>query len=218
AARRFGSGPCTRAGTLLACATLVGPALAGNLAMLTVSLAALGTAGGFLDVAMNTQGVLVEREYRRPIMSGFHALWSVGTMAAAVAAGVAAAARVDVRVHFAVAAAVLAVAAVAGTRSLVPPSEEPGGGGASTEAARAGRAAAIAAVAVGVVAFCSLVGEGSASDWSAVYLRENLGAGPGLAAAGFAAFSLAMAVVRFAVDRLSERFGPVAVVRAGAVT
>jgi MFS family permease len=50
-----------------------------------------------------------------------------------------------------------------------------------------------------------------------IHLRENLGASPGLAAAGFAAFSLAMACVRFAADALSARYGPVTVVRVGAV-
>jgi MFS family permease len=67
---------------------------------------------------------------------------------------------------------------------------------------------------LGVVGFSSFFGEGSAHDWSAIYLRDVLGTGPGMAAAGFAAFSLAMAAVRFAGDRLSARFGPVRLVRA----
>jgi MFS family permease len=69
-------------------------------------------------------------------------------------------------------------------------------------------------VMLGVVGFSSFFGEGSAHDWSAIYLRDVLGTGPGMAAAGFAAFSLAMAAVRFAGDRLSARFGPVRLVRA----
>ena len=45
-------------------------------------------------------------------------------------------------------------------------------------------------------------------DWSAVYLHEDLGASPALAGAGFAAFSLAMAVGRFSGDHLAARLGP----------
>jgi MFS family permease len=67
---------------------------------------------------------------------------------------------------------------------------------------------------LGVVGFSSFFGEGSAHDWSAIYLHDVLGTSAGTAAAGFAAFSLAMAAVRFAGDRLSARFGPVRLVRA----
>lgn len=53
------------------------------------------------------------------------------------------------------------------------------------------------------------------ADWSAVYLNGTLGTGPGLAAAGFAAFSATMVAGRLLGDRLIARFGPVALVRAG---
>ena len=50
-------------------------------------------------------------------------------------------------------------------------------------------------------------------DWSAVYLHDDLGAAPALAGAGFAAFSLAMAVGRFSGDHLAARLGPVRLLR-----
>ena len=65
-----------------------------------------------------------------------------------------------------------------------------------------------------MIAFCSFFGEGSASDWSAVYLTDELDAGPALAATAFAAFSVAMAGARFATDPLRERFGADLLVRA----
>ena len=54
------------------------------------------------------------------------------------------------------------------------------------------------------------------ADWSAVYLNGPLGTGPGFAAAGYAAFSVAMAAGRLFGDRLAQRFGQVWLVRAGA--
>jgi fucose permease len=72
-----------------------------------------------------------------------------------------------------------------------------------------------ALVLLGVIAFCSFVGEGSASDWSAVYLAEELSAAPALAASAFAAFSVAAAVGRFATDPLRERISPSTLVRGG---
>ncbi len=217
--RRIGTGPSTRCGALVVCAALIGPALAGGLAALTLGLVALGVAGGFLDVVMNAQAVLVERRYGRPIMSGFHALWSVGSMASAVAAGIVAAATVGVVLHFGVAALALAAAGLVALRGLLSPHEERAmrPGPVPTEPLRKRRFVAPVAVLLGIIGFCSLVAEGSALDWSAVFLRENLGAAPAIAAAAFAAFSLAMALVRFTVDRLSARFGPVAVVRAGGI-
>jgi MFS family permease len=67
---------------------------------------------------------------------------------------------------------------------------------------------------LGLLALCGQVGEGSAGDWSAVYLRVNLGSPAGVAATGLAAFSVTMAAGRLAGDRLASRFGSVMLVRA----
>jgi hypothetical protein len=70
---------------------------------------------------------------------------------------------------------------------------------------------------LGVLGFCLLLAEGSAYDWAAVYLRVGVGAAPGVAAAGVAAFSAAMTVGRAAGDRVVARVGPVAAFRGGAL-
>ena len=68
---------------------------------------------------------------------------------------------------------------------------------------------------LGAAGLCALLAEGAAADWSAVYLQDSLGTSAGFAAAGFAAFSLAMAAGRMFGDRLAARFGPVRLVRCG---
>jgi len=68
---------------------------------------------------------------------------------------------------------------------------------------------------LGAAGLCALLAEGAAADWSAVYLQDNLGTSAGFAAAGFAAFSVAMAAGRMFGDRLAARFGPVRLVRYG---
>ncbi|HWB38133.1 MAG TPA: MFS transporter, partial [Rugosimonospora sp.] len=70
---------------------------------------------------------------------------------------------------------------------------------------------------LGVLAFCALVGEGAAADWSAVYLRDNLTSSAGFAAAGYAAFAGAMTLGRIFGDRLGTRLGPVLLVRASGI-
>jgi MFS family permease len=68
-------------------------------------------------------------------------------------------------------------------------------------------------LALGVLGVCGLVGEGATGDWSAVYLRDNLGTSAGFAALGFAAFSVTMTLGRGIGDRLIHRFGVVPVIR-----
>lgn len=73
---------------------------------------------------------------------------------------------------------------------------------------RARRAGAWRAVLLlGVIALCSTYGEGAVSDWGALHLRDDLGAAPGLAAAGYAAFALAEACGRLAGTTLLARLG-----------
>jgi MFS family permease len=67
---------------------------------------------------------------------------------------------------------------------------------------------------LGTVGLCALLVEGATADWSAVYLHDNLRTSAGFAAAGFAAFALAMTVGRLLGDRLAARFGPVRLIRA----
>ena len=70
-------------------------------------------------------------------------------------------------------------------------------------------------LALGAVALCTLLAEGALNDWSAVYLADVHDAGPGLAAAGLAAFSVAMGVGRLAGDPLAERIGGARLARSG---
>jgi MFS family permease len=216
---RFGSRPVTRVAAVALCVCLVGPGLARDLPTLAVALALLGAGIGLMDVAMNAHGALVERGYGRSIFSGLHGLWSVGGLLGAVTGGLAARAGWSPVRHFAVAGLVLGVVVLIGTHWLLPAT-----GDAASPAAPAPGAAAsgreramgwsLPLILLGVVGFSSFFGEGAAHDWSAVHLRDVLGTSPGMAAAGFAAYSVAMAAVRFGGDRLSTRFGPVRLVRA----
>ncbi|MDF1504522.1 MFS transporter [Roseisolibacter sp. H3M3-2] len=206
---RRGSRPVTRAGALAFAAALPFPALAPDPLSLAAALAVVGAANGVLGVAMNAQAAAVERAYRRPIMASFHALFSLGGLAGSAAGGVLAARGVSVRAHLAGTAAVLAVVAWLAARRLLPPSAD------ATPDAPAFARPTRALAALGVIAFCVLFGEGAMADWTAVYLRDVAGTGPGLAAAGYAAFSLAMAGGRAGGYALTVRLGAVRLVGGG---
>ncbi|MDP9370632.1 MAG: MFS transporter, partial [Chloroflexota bacterium] len=213
---RFGSRPATTVAVVALAATVPLPALAGGLGTLTLALVLLGAANGALDVAMNAQAVAVERRFGHPIMSSFHAAFSFGGLAGAILGGLAAAAGIDPLPHLAVVGVVGAGLGITAARGLLPAAadarrETPTGTGPTF--ARPSRRL----VGLGILAFCCLLGEGAMADWSAVYLDGSLGTGPGLAAAGFASFSLTMAFGRLIGDRLAARWGPVALARCGGV-
>jgi predicted MFS family arabinose efflux permease len=187
------------------------PALATSAVGLILGAVALGAANGAIDVAMNAHGVEVERRIGRPILSSLHAGFSAGGLAGAGAGAVIAGAGVDVRVHFAAMSLVLALTALAAAPRLLP-----------AEADAAPPAAVLALPPrslwpLGLIAFCCLLAEGAAADWSAVYLDGPLGTGAGTAALAFTAFSVAMTVARLAGDRLTLALGPVRLVRDGAL-
>lgn len=207
---RYGSRPVARAAMLASAAAIALPPHAPDRTLLTLALVLLGASSSVMNVALNTQAAAIERRMRRPIMAGLHALFSLGGLAGAMAGGLIAAAGIPSGLHLGGAAVVIAVVTLLATPALLRSrSDGAAGGAAFTLPTRP-------MLLLGAVAFCVLFGEGAVADWSAVYLRDATGAGPGLAAAGFAAFSLMMATGRFFGDTLSVRVGPLRMMRTGA--
>jgi MFS family permease len=207
-AARVGSRRATRlaAVTFVLVAPLV--ALAPGFGWLVVAALGFGVANGSLDVAMNAHGVAVERRAGRPLLAGFHAAFSLGGLAGAASGALAAGAGVDPRVNLPVLGLVCALVLAPAWRGL---------GGVESRDARGVLVARPSGPlwVLGGIAFCSLLAEGAAADWSAVYVARDLGASEALAGAAYACFSLTMAVGRLVGDRLVSAAGPVVVVRAG---
>ena len=191
-------------------AAVVLPAVAVNAATLLVATFLVGVASGTLDIAMNAQGVAVERAAGGRLFNSFHAAFSFGALAGAGAASIAAAAGVGPMPHLVAVAVIGAVVAVMLAPGLLRDRGVPHG----PRLARPSRHLAI----LGVMAFCVLLAEGAVLDWSGVYLATETGAGAGVAPLGLAAFSLCMALARSAGDRATARLGPVATTRLGALT
>jgi len=181
-------------------------ALAPGLGWLAAALAVMAAANSVIDVAMNAQGVELERRYRRPILSGLHAAHPFGMLAGGLGGTAAAAADLAVGPHFGLAGGVGLVAGLAATRWLVAEPDRPRR---RLLARPSGRL-----LLLGVIAFCAFLLDGTANNWSAAQLHGERGAAPALAAAGFSAFTAALALGRLAGDRLVARFGRLRVVRA----
>jgi MFS family permease len=191
----------------------------GEPAVLALALVLNGALTGGLDVSMNANAVAVIRHTRRPLMPAFHALFSVGGMLGSATGGLAAAVGLQVTVHF----GLVAVAGVATTllvaRHLAddpgqPPAPRRHAGPVAAVRATARRLDVLLVV-LGAITFCSALSEGAMADWTALFLRNVLHTGEGAAAAGFAAFSVAMAVSRFGGSLVLTRWDAARVVAVG---
>jgi MFS family permease len=203
---RHGSARATRAFGVLYCLLAWAPGAAGTLALLWLALLVWGAAMGSFDVSMNAQGVSVEAAYRRPVLSGFHAVWSIGSFVGAVLGGLGAALDVHVALQQAVLGAVLALAVwLAGRALIADPPHEP----AAPRERRGWRARMPRRrlLLLGLAAVFALMAEGAVTDWSSVLLREHLHAPSGQDSLAYAAFCVTMTAGRLAGDRVVQALG-----------
>lgn len=192
--------------------TLVLPALATSLALLCVALAVAGAGAGLADMAMNAEGSIVESRYGTSIMSSLHGFWSVGVLIGGGVSALAAHQALDTRVQFLLEAIVLAAIGVVASRALIDeePVEE-------VEAPPMFSLPPREVIAIGLIGLFAVFGEIGGTDWSALYLKRELGASPGVAALAVSALAFAMALTRLLGDHAIRRLGPVATVRAAGV-
>jgi predicted MFS family arabinose efflux permease len=186
---------------------IAGPAvgLAWSASSLFGALALWGLFQGGLDVTMNTQAAAVERLARAPIMPRFHGMWSLGALLGAVIGAACVGAHVGLVPQLVIIGAVVLIAGQALTRRLVPDPVDPGP--ASGSDARKPRPAwmTTSVAILAAVAFASMTCEGAAADWSANYLRNVVGAGPGVSGLSYAAYALMMVITRLGAMRLHAR-------------
>jgi len=205
--------------------SLAGPlvGLAGSLPALFAALFAWGSFQGTLDVSMNTQAVTVERTARRPLMSGFHACWSIGAFAGAGIGALGVAAGLSLtRQLLALALPVLLIAGWLTTRMLPDPATSEISDRNDTSRSRASRHRHPAGrptphlqpgirlsrpvLILGAIAFASMLCEGASADWASVYLRGSIHVGAAAAGLGYTGFALMMVIIRLSGNRLLSRF------------
>lgn len=211
---RWGSGPSVRVLALLHPPVLLAVLFAPSAGTLATALALFGATGGLLDVAMNAHGVAVERALGRPVLSSFHASFSAGGLAGAGLGGLALGLGVPPLVHVSAVGLLGVLAGLTIGRFTLPATADLDE--TRPEMALASRAWRMPAVwLLGGLGFLCAVNEGGVADWGAVYLRDALGAGPGVDGLAFAAFMLSMMVGRFVGDALRRRFSDLALLGGG---
>lgn len=216
-ADRLGTRVVVPASGVLCSTALLLPGLPRDLWTLAGALLVFGFGNGCLDVSMNAHAVHVEKAYDRPVMSAFHATFSVGGVIAALVGAGAAGAGMSPAATLGAAGAVGIVTALVSARGLLP--STPATATTATEGVGAPaakpRTASRSIWALAALALMIMLCEGAANDWSALHLKTVLGAPASTAAFGYGTYAATMTIGRLLTDRLSARFGPVAVLRHG---
>ncbi len=205
---RFGTHVMTPLTTVGCAVMMVFIGASFNYASLTLSLLIFGICQGTMDVSMNANGMAVEHAGAGPIMSRLHASWSIGAFVGALVSTQVAALGIPVLPEFAVTASVLAIGGVILRFTMLPDKHAEGGGRL--------RLPTGPLVLLGALAVFGLMAEGSATDWSGVYLQSTMNASQGVAGLAVTTFTGCMAAARLAGDRLSLLLGSARLVGGGA--
>jgi fucose permease len=196
----------------IVCALAVNlPVLAPHPVLVALGLAVLGGASATQDVSMNSHGVKVEKDIRRPIMSSLHAGWAFGGMAGAGFAAAGTALGLDARVTVALASALLLATLVATARRIGH------GSAAEGDDAPGFTLPSRGVVLLAILCLLVMVTEGAMADWGGLYLRQDLGASAALGALAYSFFTAGMTAGRIVGDWINHRIGAVALLRWGAL-
>jgi MFS family permease len=190
-------------------AAILLPALARSVPALAGALFVVGVAKSTCDLAMNAQGVSVERRMRRPILSSLHAAFSFGGFAGAGLGALAAALHVAPLPHLAVAALLFGIPGLIATVPLMARDEDADAHAPTLKWRRMPSRLAL----LGAACFFCLMAEGGASDWSAKLVRDDLAGSAAVGALAYAVFSITMGGGRLVSDRLWARWGSVGLLR-----
>ncbi len=168
---------------------------------LALALFFFGVFGNLCNIAVNTQGVLAEKIYERPIMASFHGAWSIAGFTGALIGLLMMNIQLPPRTHFFIVISFVLLIAFIARDYLIP------GTTIGTEKKKFFSKPDSVLLQLGLIAFCCMAAEGTMFDWSGVYFKEIVKAPAALVTTGYASFMIMMATGRFTADRIIGRIG-----------
>lgn len=220
--RRFGAVPTMSVWTVGMGLAMALAGIAPHFIIFAVALAMAGFSDAIVDAAQNVHGVRVEDAYGKTIINSLHALWSLGATTGGLVGAWSASQHIPLSIHLPVAAAILvAMVGVAAWLSRLP-----NGGRPNIEAPTDAAPAPSTKLPPGAwklilplvfLAIAGVLTEDIAANWSAVYLVQVVGASAGVGGLGYAVMLASQFVGRVLGDPSTDKWGRVAVVRAGGV-
>ncbi|MEG1210037.1 MAG: MFS transporter [Leclercia sp.] len=184
-------------------------AIIANPPLLAAVLLLFGVGVGVTDCAMNIQAIIVERSSPKPLMSGFHGMYSVGGIAGAGAMTLLLTLGASAFTACLIVTLSVALMLAVSLKGLLPWANP-----ASGPAFAIPRGVVLL---IGAICFAVFLAEGTVLDWSAVYLTEVRGVPESLGGLGFTCFAVAMTIFRLTGDRLIARTGALRAVVGGAI-
>ena len=197
---RLGSKLVSAASLLLYTLLLYWISKAHSVLSISIVLFLFGVIGNLANIAMNTQGLSVQHLLKKPILSGLHAMWSLGAFLAAAITGWTMSVGYSMDMHFGMIAIAAALVALFCSFSLIKDAavDHP-----QKVFALPNRGLLL----MGIICFCVAMSEGAMADWSSLYYRQVVHALSKVSTVGYTAFALCMALGRFFGDRLLQAFG-----------
>ena len=201
-AARFSCRAMIIVSVLLFAASLPAVVLSPNSLALALALALLGAGGGTLDVVMNIQAVVVERDSQRPMMSGFHGMFSVGGIVGAGGLTALLSLKLTPLAGQSIIAAACIAMLVAVAPNLLPRQESPEESKPKSFALPRGRV-----LLLGTLCLIVFMAEGSVTDWSGVLLADYRHVALAHAGLGYVAFAAMMTLNRLTGDKVVAKLG-----------
>jgi MFS family permease len=198
---KYGSRTIMSFAALLYAIELTNIGWAAKMWQLGLALFIFGVVGNMANISVNTQGVLAEKAYGRPIMTSFHGVWSIAGFTGALVGLLMMNLKLTPRQHFFIVASMVFIIVFIARKYLIR------GTVASAEKKKFFSKPAGVLVQLGIIAFCSMAAEGCMFDWSGVYFKEVVEAPRSLIILGYASFMVMMATGRFFGDRIISKVG-----------
>ncbi|MGR3809940.1 MFS transporter [Jiulongibacter sp. NS-SX5] len=175
--------------------------LATSPVQLAIALFIFGITGNISNIAINTQAVVAEKMYRRPIMASFHGSWSLAGFAGALIGLLMGVLQLSPMYHFMMVAVVAIGSTILNSHYLLADVSSP------AEKKKFFTKPDGFLLSLGVIGFFAMSCEGAMFDWSGVYFKDVLGATGGLVTLGYASFMIMMTSGRFVGNKVIAKFG-----------
>ncbi|HWB27221.1 MAG TPA: MFS transporter [Chitinophagaceae bacterium] len=196
-----GSRKVVIASSLLYTATLAAIGLSHTVAQLVISLFLFGSFGNMLNISVNTQAIGVEAIYGRRILSSFHALWSTAGIAGAAIGTYMLGRGVSTAAHLGGISAWGFISMLICLPYLLHEDIN------ADKKRRVFVLPGKGMIILGLIAFCSMMCQGAMFDWSGVYFKKVMTVNKEWIGAGYTAFTVSMALVRFVTDKITHHSG-----------
>ncbi|KPM49958.1 MFS transporter [Jiulongibacter sediminis] len=200
-ASKYGSKKIMRFAPPMYAIAMVSLSLATSSLQLAMALFFFGITGNISNIAINTQAVVAEKMYRRPIMASFHGSWSLAGFAGALIGLLMGILQLSPTHHF------LMVCAVAIGSTLLNSNYLLDDVSSSPERKKFFTKPDGLLFSLGVVGFFAMSCEGAMFDWSGVYFKDIVGATGGWVTLGYASFMVMMTAGRFIGNKFISAFG-----------